>query len=110
VPVQLAGVISAPPEGSRELLSAIPQFLPKIPLAPEGVTAHRLPNILLTNGNGEPHYIQSHKVLHLKTKEEINQLTTDARRANPKPLSSIGAWKDINAGSFWGGLYTNPLH
>jgi hypothetical protein len=108
VPVQLAGEISAPPEGSRELLSAIPQFLPKIPLAPEGVTAHRLPNILLTNGNGEAPLYPITQSFTFENEERNNQLTTDARRANPKPLFKYRRLERLNAGSFWGGLYTNP--
>jgi hypothetical protein len=108
VPVQLAGEISAPPEGSRELLSAIPQFLPKIPLAPEGVTAHRLPNILLTNGNGEAPLYPITQSFTFENEERNNQLTTDARRANPKPLSSIGAWKDLMQEAFGGDYIPTP--
>jgi hypothetical protein len=108
VPVQLAGEISAPPEGSRELLSAIPQFLPKIPLAPEGVTAHRLPNILLTNGNGEAPLYPITQSFTFENEERNNQLTIDARRANPKPLSSIGAWKDLMQEAFGGDYIPTP--
>ena len=95
-------------EGSRELLSAIPQFLPKIPLAPEGVTAHRLPNILLTNGNGEAPLYPITQSFTFENEERNNQLTTDARRANPKPLSSIGAWKDLMQEAFGGDYIPTP--
>jgi hypothetical protein len=97
-----------PTEGSRELLSAIPQFLPKIPLAPQGVTAHRLPNILLTNGNGEAPLYPITQSFTFENEERNNQLTTDARRANPKPLSSIGAWKDLMQEAFGGDYIPTP--
>jgi hypothetical protein len=97
-----------PTEGSRELFSAIPQFLPKIPLAPEGVTAHRLPNILLTNGNGEAPLYPITQSFTFENEERNNQLTTDARRANPKPLSSIGAWKDLMQEAFGGDYIPTP--
>jgi hypothetical protein len=58
------------------------RFTPNIPLAPAGVSSHKLPNILLTNGNGEPASKASDSGVRLiKHREEQRQ----------HPCSSSGA-------------------
>jgi hypothetical protein len=58
------------------------RFTPNIPLAPAGVSSHKLPNILLTNGNGEPASKSSYSGVRLiKHTEEQRQ----------HPCSSSGA-------------------
>jgi hypothetical protein len=108
VPVQLAGEISAPPEGSRELLSAIPQFLPKIPLAPQGVKAHKLPNILLGKGNGEKALYPITQAFTLGNARENGENTQAAKDANPNPLASVDAWRDAMQEAFGGDYLPVP--
>jgi hypothetical protein len=95
-------------EGSRELFSAIPQFLPKIPLAPQGVKAHKLPNILLGKGNGEKALYPITQAFTLGNARENGENTQAAKDANPNPLASVDAWRDAMQEAFGGDYLPVP--
>jgi hypothetical protein len=97
-----------PTEGSRELFSAIPQFLPKIPLAPQGVKAHKLPNILLGKGNGEKALYPITQAFTLGNARENGENTQAAKDANPNPLASVDAWRDAMQEAFGGDYLPVP--
>jgi hypothetical protein len=97
-----------PTEGSRELFSAIPQFLPKIPLAPQGVKAHKLPNILLGKGNGEKALYPITQAFTLGNARANGENTQAAKDANPNPLASVDAWRDAMQEAFGGDYLPVP--
>jgi hypothetical protein len=69
------------------------RFTPNIPLAPAGVSSHKLPNILLTNGNGEPAANPVTQAFASSNIEKNNDNTLAVLRAHPTPLASVDAWK-----------------
>jgi hypothetical protein len=69
------------------------RFTPNIPLAPAGVSSHKLPNILLTNGSGEPPANQVTQAFASSNIEKNNDNTLAVLRAHPTPLASVDAWK-----------------
>jgi hypothetical protein len=69
------------------------RFTPNIPLAPAGVSSHKLPNILLTNGNGEPAANPVTQAFASSNIQKNNDNTLAVLRAHPTPLASVDAWK-----------------
>jgi hypothetical protein len=69
------------------------RFTPNIPLAPAGVSSHKLPNILLTNGNGEKPATPVTQKFDPSNIQKNNDNTLAVLRAHPTPLASVDAWK-----------------
>jgi hypothetical protein len=69
------------------------RFTPDIPLAPAGVSSHKLPNILLTNGNGEKPATPVTQKFDPSNIQKNNDNTLAVLRAHPTPLASVDAWK-----------------
>jgi hypothetical protein len=99
------------PEGdveSQSLAFSLKNFTPKLPFAPDGARAHKLPHQLLIEGSGRPETIQVTQKYTRGNAERNNSSIEQILEQHPNATDSVQNWMDAMQDAFGGEYIPAP--
>jgi hypothetical protein len=93
---------------SESLSFSLKNFTPKLPFAPDGSRAHKLPHQLLIEGSGRPETIQITQKYNRGNAERNNSSIEQILEQHPNATDSVENWMDAMQDAFGGEYIPAP--
>lgn len=93
---------------SEALAFSLKNFTPKLPFAPDGARAHKLPHQLLIEGSGRPETIQVTQKYTRGNAERNNSSIEQILEQHPNATDSVENWMDAMQDAFGGEYIPAP--
>lgn len=92
----------------ESLAYSLKNFTPKLPFAPDGSRAHKLPHQLLIEGSGRPETIQITQKYNRGNAERNNSSIEQILEQHPNATDSVESWMDAMQDAFGGEYIPAP--